>query len=71
MTMYRGSARVLDTVINGTISYEPPIIRVEKVSFSLGRLEKTRPETIKIIKSQFQYKLEKASNSDDYKRPGQ
>ena len=29
--MYRGSARVLDTVINGTISYEPPIIRVEKV----------------------------------------
>jgi hypothetical protein len=30
--MYRGSARVMDTVINGTISYEPPIIKVEKVS---------------------------------------
>ncbi len=36
MTMYRGSARVLDTVINGTISYEPPIIRVEKVSISIN-----------------------------------
>ncbi len=37
MTMYRGSARVLDTVINGTISYEPPIIRVEKVSFVIDK----------------------------------
>ena len=29
--MYRGSARVLDAIINGTISYEPPVITVEKV----------------------------------------
>jgi len=33
--MYRGSAKVLDTIINGTISYEPPVIRVEKVSQKL------------------------------------
>lgn len=30
LTSYHGSARVLDTVINGTISYDPPVIRVEE-----------------------------------------
>ena len=40
LTKYYGSARVLDTTINGTISYEPPLIRVQEdnlLTVSIGK----------------------------------
>ncbi len=40
LTTYHGSSRVLDTRINGTISYDPPVISVQEdnlLSVQIGR----------------------------------
>jgi hypothetical protein len=39
-TSYHGNARVLDSLINGTVSYTPPVIRVESdnlLSIGIGQ----------------------------------